>query len=141
ARAGALRQVERSSLKTSPFGVYGEVEIGGWPNDGFADTPPEKTIRAQPNYGPIGHVVELLATDFDKLGDQAPLRLSPSLTLDQGTLRWRKVENSPPSSRVRHVKMTESTTTSTALKIVVAAMAKSDLMTKAMLVSVLRQML
>jgi hypothetical protein len=141
ARTGAVRQVARISLKTSPFGVYGEVEIGGWPQDGFADAPPERRIRSQPNYGPIGHVVEWLATDFDKLSDQAPLRLNASLTLEQGTLRWRKVENGPPSWRVRHVKMTESTSTSAALKVVVAAMAKVDRMTKAILVSALRQML
>jgi hypothetical protein len=141
AKIGAVRQVARISLKTSPFGVYGEVEIGGWPKDGVADAPPERTIRTQPNYGPIGHVVESLATDADKLSDQAPLRLNPSLTLDQGTLRWRKVENGPPLRRVRHGEMTESTTTSKALKVVVAAMAKVDRMTKGLLVSVLRQML
>jgi hypothetical protein len=141
AKIGAVRQVARISLKTSPFSVYGEVEIGGWPEDGLVDTPLDRTVRARPNYGPIGHVVELLATDFDKLSDQAPLRLNSSLTLDQGTLRWRRIENAPPLWRVRHVKMTESTTTSTALKVVVAAMAKADGMTKAILVSVLRQML
>ena len=141
AKTGAVRQVARISLKTSPFGVYGEVEIGGWPKDGFADDPPERTIRTQPNYGPIGHIVETLATDFDKLSDQAPLRLNPSLTLDQETLRWRKVENGAPSWRVRHVKLPESISTSKALKIVVAAMAKFDQMTKRTLVAVLRQML
>jgi hypothetical protein len=141
ANIGAVRQVARISLKTSPFGVYGEVEIGGWPSDGAADAPPERTIRNQPNYGPIGHVIESLASDFDKLGDEAPLRLNRSLTLDQGLLRWRKVENSPPLSRVRHIKMTESTSTSGALKVVVAAMAKIDQMTKSTLVSALSQML
>jgi hypothetical protein len=138
AKSGAVRQVARISLKTSPFSLYGEVRIGGWPDDGFGDIPSTKMARSRPNYGPIGYVVESLATDFDKLNDDATLRLNSSLTVDQDILRWRKIENVPPRSRVRHATMTESTTTSMPLKLVVAALGREDVNTKSELMSFLQ---
>jgi hypothetical protein len=141
AKIGAVRQAARISLKTSPFGVYGEVEIGGWSNDRDSATALTKRIRNQPNYGPLGHVVESLSTDFDKLSDQAPLRLNSSLTIEQDTLKWRKVENGSPSFRVRHISLTESTTKSLALKAVVSVMTPGNKITKGNLLAALHRLL